>query len=346
MRNQIPTQPQKKAFTLIELLVVIAIIAMLAAILFPAFGMAREKARLSTCQSNLHQFMLGVMQYYTDNDGYMPLCVQTADGIGTTLVGNSNAKDSAGNMATQAFGIPSEIQPYTKSWQVFQCPDDNGFATYGGSKGAYAGNAKASSYPAAGAFQAPAGSAIWQVFGTSYKFNLDSFSIAPYATGYSGVWPYHYYDVGDKNSNGGTGTYDKLVVPYGSACLTGDGKGDGACTMAANNAQNPPFPLPEGFFARPSETQMFHDYQNSWSKQGTKAPDPTNYMHPQGGVTVMAFMDGHVKSLTSKSADDSFCDGPTYSPVRNSDDMADGDAPAVVGGDGSCNTLGLERNTD
>jgi prepilin-type N-terminal cleavage/methylation domain-containing protein len=62
----------KKAFTLIELLVVIAIIAILAAILFPVFGRARENARRSACISNLKQIGLAATQYTQDYDGNFP----------------------------------------------------------------------------------------------------------------------------------------------------------------------------------------------------------------------------------------------------------------------------------
>nr|MBP8953256.1 prepilin-type N-terminal cleavage/methylation domain-containing protein [Armatimonadota bacterium] len=55
-------------FTLIELLVVIAIIAILAAILFPVFARAREKARQASCQSNIKQIMLACIMYKTDYD--------------------------------------------------------------------------------------------------------------------------------------------------------------------------------------------------------------------------------------------------------------------------------------
>ena len=62
-----------KGFTLIELLVVIAIIAILAAILFPVFAQAREKARQTSCLSNLKQVSLGVMMYTQDYDESFPM---------------------------------------------------------------------------------------------------------------------------------------------------------------------------------------------------------------------------------------------------------------------------------
>src|SRR5438046_2505462 len=63
----------KRAFTLIELLVVIAIIAILAAILFPVFAQAREKARSITCTSNLKQLSLAWLMYAQDYDETWPL---------------------------------------------------------------------------------------------------------------------------------------------------------------------------------------------------------------------------------------------------------------------------------
>ncbi len=62
-----------RGFTLIELLVVIAIIAILASILFPVFGRARENARRSACQSNLKQIGLGFLQYSQDYDEAFPI---------------------------------------------------------------------------------------------------------------------------------------------------------------------------------------------------------------------------------------------------------------------------------
>jgi prepilin-type N-terminal cleavage/methylation domain-containing protein/prepilin-type processing-associated H-X9-DG protein len=62
-----------KGFTLIELLVVIAIIAILAAILFPVFARAREKARTTACQNNMKQIGTAFAMYRSDYDGHMPM---------------------------------------------------------------------------------------------------------------------------------------------------------------------------------------------------------------------------------------------------------------------------------
>src|ERR1700733_14163574 len=92
----------KKGFTLIELLVVIAIIAILAAILFPVFAQAREKARQTSCASNLKQLGLAYVQYVQDYDELMP-----------SAISGSSWEGWAGL-----------IYPYVKSTGVYSCLSD------------------------------------------------------------------------------------------------------------------------------------------------------------------------------------------------------------------------------
>ena len=93
----------RKGFTLIELLVVIAIIAILAAILFPVFAKAREKARQAACLSNVKQLGLAVMMYVDDNDSMFPYSV------------------------LQKTGQPNiwyydNLYTYTKNDKIYNCP--------------------------------------------------------------------------------------------------------------------------------------------------------------------------------------------------------------------------------
>jgi prepilin-type N-terminal cleavage/methylation domain-containing protein/prepilin-type processing-associated H-X9-DG protein len=109
----------KKGFTLIELLVVIAIIAILAAILFPVFAQAREKARAISCLSNLKQIGLGVTLYTQDNDETEP-----------------NGFSKWGGET----GWACQVYPYVKSVGAFACPDDSSFGN------ASVGEVKSTSY--------------------------------------------------------------------------------------------------------------------------------------------------------------------------------------------------------
>ena len=104
----------RSGFTLIELLVVIAVITILAAILFPVFAQARDKARAATCLSNCKQIGTGLMMYAQDYD--------------ETLPGNQN--DNAGHNLARGFvdnadprNWARETQPYIKNLRVLICPE-------------------------------------------------------------------------------------------------------------------------------------------------------------------------------------------------------------------------------
>jgi len=118
------------AFTLIELLVVIAIIAILAAILFPVFAQAREKARQITDTSNLKQIGLAFLQYQQDYDDYFPPSVterysSQADYTGAGY-GAAGATNSSAWVDTQAeaaqYSIRGILGPYVKSSGVWHDP--------------------------------------------------------------------------------------------------------------------------------------------------------------------------------------------------------------------------------
>jgi len=90
----------RRAFTLLEIIIVVTILALLAAILFPAFSRAREKARAAACGSNYKQVGLAIHLYAQDNDDLSPA--------------------NGGSFA----GLVSDCAPYIHSDAVFVCPDD------------------------------------------------------------------------------------------------------------------------------------------------------------------------------------------------------------------------------
>ncbi len=109
----------RRGFTLIELLVVIAIIAILAAILFPVFAKAREKARQTSCTSNTKQLLLAWQMYAQDYDERaVPYAFPKSDG---TCDGSSCGYASVWNVS---------IQPYIKNVGVFKCPSDQHNMSY------------------------------------------------------------------------------------------------------------------------------------------------------------------------------------------------------------------------
>jgi prepilin-type N-terminal cleavage/methylation domain-containing protein len=153
-------------FTLIELLVVIAIIAILAAILFPVFAQVREKARQTSCLSNLKQLGTAMLMYVADHDGYFP--------------------PALGREPSQRFVYEwswlNRIQPYVKNLGVFICPsaarrstewtqNDEILRNYG-----FAPTARVRGFGAIELNAGPFGVALWEGLGGFYGGELGMFT--------------------------------------------------------------------------------------------------------------------------------------------------------------------------
>jgi prepilin-type N-terminal cleavage/methylation domain-containing protein/prepilin-type processing-associated H-X9-DG protein len=111
--------PRARGFTLIELLVVIAVLAILAAILFPVFAHAREKARQATCLSNLKQLAFAILMYAQDWDEVFP-----------TQGHLTPRQDPAIDWGKRTWVYDDPyltLQPYAKNFKVFFCPDRHRF---------------------------------------------------------------------------------------------------------------------------------------------------------------------------------------------------------------------------
>jgi prepilin-type N-terminal cleavage/methylation domain-containing protein/prepilin-type processing-associated H-X9-DG protein len=110
---------KRRGFTLIELLVVIAIIAILAAILFPVFAQAREKARQTSCESNLKQIGLSIKMYVQDFDETWP---------SGQIYQNDNTSNGQQASSGLNFGyngwVANVIRPYVKNESIYTCPSN------------------------------------------------------------------------------------------------------------------------------------------------------------------------------------------------------------------------------
>src|SRR5262245_51009842 len=105
----------RRAFTLIELLVVIAVIAIIAAILFPVFAQARDKARQSSCLSNLRQIGTAIRMYLQDHDG---ACFQHLP-YDADVYANKNFLERDPELPWTIL-----IYPYVRNRTLYYCPSD------------------------------------------------------------------------------------------------------------------------------------------------------------------------------------------------------------------------------
>ncbi|MCE5238863.1 DUF1559 domain-containing protein [bacterium] len=120
----------QRGFTLIELLVVIAIIAILAAILFPVFAKAREKARQTSCLNNCKQLGIAAMAYVQDYDEKYPLYYL---GKWADPAINPLGYDSADGLNYHWWDAP--MVPYIKNMQIWRCPSTSSPISYGNDYG-------------------------------------------------------------------------------------------------------------------------------------------------------------------------------------------------------------------
>jgi prepilin-type N-terminal cleavage/methylation domain-containing protein/prepilin-type processing-associated H-X9-DG protein len=284
---------KRRGFTLIELLVVIAIIAILAAILFPVFAQAREKAKSSGCQSNHNQAIRAVIMYCNDNDDYLPL----SDRAGFV-------QGKWGTYATYGNGVPDvawsmSTQPYMKSFDILVCPSDPTDDHYLDPRTDAAANTRWAMY---GAQRAPS------TFHTNLGYNYQWLSYCSGTTITALTWTVQ--------QQAGVGAPASTVLFIDTAFwrdATGSPMGGGSFIVDApfvppGLAKGSSLNVPTDMTA--SGAAAIPDNWHCYTKGGGLetnaycAVDGTAFgkaypWHPQGSKFTVAFLDGHVKPLAA-----------------------------------------------
>jgi prepilin-type N-terminal cleavage/methylation domain-containing protein len=317
---------RKRAFTLIELLVVIAIIAILAAILFPVFAQAREKARQITCVSNVKQLAMGYIMYADDYDEAVPIAFKWGFSFGPLTAKYNTLPDPNGNPIGGAYdqptGIPAQIQPYEKSWTVFVCPDDPAQT---------AAEAAANGVVGTETLNEETGLHYWQQSGTSYQFTHEVES-NPFAGNGADGKKYRNFTGYATSGECATGSTTPLNNTDGKEC---DLEASGETNMtqtgswvpnAGDKGHNGYGTVTMAVFARPSETRIGHEWNVAFVGDPVKAP--LQPFHQYGSTEF--YVDGHAQFNVSLLSYQSGCDGVDWAW-----DIA-----------GTCNTGDLQRNAD
>ena len=267
----------RRGFTLIELLVVIAIIAILAAILFPVFAQAREKARQASCLSNTKQVNLGALQYYQDYDELGPRYFSSA---------TENASGPPGS--SQRGTWIAFIYPYMKSTQVWKCPN---------MPDATSGGVSIWSTTASTLGSSPFRNiSLWMGYGWNYHYlnqpqdttNCTDFNV-------------------DGNGSGPPTALAKISQPAATVMFTGSSLEPGTGSFCGANSLYPvhggywPVESPAALTANTNGVRDTCPYSNGSWGQGS-------YMGPYGGFEqlrhggmggMVSFCDGHSKFMSA-----------------------------------------------
>ncbi|HEY3284168.1 MAG TPA: DUF1559 domain-containing protein [Armatimonadota bacterium] len=153
-----------RGFTLVELLVVVSIVAVLAGLLMPALGSARESARTAGCTSNLRQLGQAMVLYGREWDGRFPAGLDASDYLSPKLWvgGHPHIPDAAAIVSQLRRGqrtLPVVMRPYVATDHLFECPSDTGTSFINLSRAPSAGSTL--------------GASAFEAWGTSYAYRTE-----------------------------------------------------------------------------------------------------------------------------------------------------------------------------